>query len=144
MISPGDVISHAAMCAAEGISLQRGMNFGQRGRASVLLMSLRRDAPYEDEVLEDGRVLIYEGHDAPRVVGGPDPKAANQPERTPAGRPTQNALFYEAARRFKHGEARADLVRVYEKIQQGSVSAGRCLETSARVPNGLQVPAGTG
>lgn len=119
MVSPGDVVSHAEMCAEEAASLQRGMNFRLQNRFSVLLMSVRRGAPYEDMALEEGRVLIYEGHDAPRVVGGPDPKAADQPEHTPKGRPTQNTLFYEAALRFKRGEAAPELVRVYEKIHRG-------------------------
>jgi hypothetical protein len=119
MIHPGDVISHAEMCAAEAISLQRGMNFRLRGTSNILLMSVRRGAPYEDEVLEDGRVLIYEGHDAPRRVGGADPKFADQPERTPRGKPTQNSLFFEAALRFKRGEAPAERVKVYEKIKDG-------------------------
>jgi hypothetical protein len=119
MIRPGDVISHATMSAEEGSSLQRGMNFRLRNEISVLLMSVRPGAPYEDETLEDGRVLIYEGHDAPRTAGGPDPKACDQPDRTPKGRPTQNALFYDAALRFKRGEGPAELVRVYEKIRDG-------------------------
>jgi hypothetical protein len=42
MISAGDVISHAEMCAEEAASLQRGMNFRLQNRFSVLLMSLRR------------------------------------------------------------------------------------------------------
>jgi hypothetical protein len=107
------------MCAAEAISLQRGMNFRLRTGTSILLMSVRRDAPYEDEVLEDGRVLIYEGHDAPRNLGGADPKLSDQPDRTPGGKPTQNGLFYEAALRFKRGEGPAELVKVYEKIHRG-------------------------
>lgn len=119
MICAGDVISHAEMCTREGVSLQRGMNFRLRNKASVLLMSQRRNAPYDDQVLEEGRVLIYEGHDLPHIAGGPDPKHADQPERTPSGKPTQNGLFYDAAQRFKRGEAPAELVRVYEKIQQG-------------------------
>lgn len=119
MIHPGDVISHADMCAAEAASLQRGMNFRLRSTTSVLLMSVRRGAPYEDEILEDGRVLIYEGHDAPKKTGGPDPKLSDQPDRTPAGKPTQNSLFYEAALRFKRGESPAELVKVYEKIHRG-------------------------
>jgi hypothetical protein len=119
MIHPGDVISHAEMCAAEAASLQRGMNFRLRSATSVLLMSIRRGAPYEDEVLEDGRILIYEGHDAPRMLGGPDPKLSDQPDRTAGGKLTQNSLFYEAALRFKRREAPAELVKVYEKIQRG-------------------------
>lgn len=118
-LSPGDIMSHAEMCAFEGLSLQRGMNFHSRPNISVILMSRRRDAPYEDRILEGGRVLIYEGHDVPRRLGGPDPKAADQPGSTPEESRTQNGLFHAAAQKFKRDGAPAEIVRVYEKIQRG-------------------------
>ncbi|MCL6546908.1 MAG: hypothetical protein K6T61_16965, partial [Bryobacteraceae bacterium] len=61
-----EIISYLEMCQREGISLQRGMNFRVCGDHSVILMSLRPNAPYKDEIREGGTVLIYEGHDAPR------------------------------------------------------------------------------
>ena len=118
LLSPGDIIPYFAMCQEEGVSLQRGMNYRVRGLRSILLMSVRADAPYTDRVLEDGRVLLYEGHDAPRSQGGPDPKRIDQPLVTPAGKPTQNGLFYKAVERYKAG-GEAELVRVYEKIRDG-------------------------
>ncbi len=54
------------MCQAEGASLQRGMNYRLRGKSSVILMSLRKNAPYVDKVEESRGILIYEGHDVPR------------------------------------------------------------------------------
>jgi hypothetical protein len=119
MLSAGDVISYPEMCQQENMSLQKGMNFRRRGETSVILMSRRRDAPYQDQIGEDGRVLIYEGHDVPRHLGGPDPKAVDQPEQTPKGQPTENGRFFEAARRFNRGDGPALLVRVYEKIHRG-------------------------
>ena len=65
-IYPGDIISHAEMCIEEGVSLQRGMNFRIKGGTTVILMSLRKGAPYADRVEDDGEILIYEGHDVPR------------------------------------------------------------------------------
>ena len=118
-MEPGDVISYLAMCQEEHASLQRGMNFRLRGARSVLLMSQRPSAPYADQVEDDGKVLIYEGHDAARVRGGPDPKKQDQPTITPAGRATQNALFFNAARAYQEARAPAEAVRVYEKIRQG-------------------------
>lgn len=115
----GDIISHAEMCVAEGMQLQRGMNFRPGGRRSIILMSVRPGAPYEDTIEEDGRVIIYEGHDAPQTRTGPNTKTIDQPEMTPGGRKTQNGLFAEAARRFAAGEADAELVTVYEKIKPG-------------------------
>ena len=119
MASPGDVISYLDMCREEGVNLQRGMNYRIRGNSSVLLMSVRPGAPYADRVEEDGRVLIYEGHDQPFVRGGPDPKTVDQPFRTPAGSLTENGKFYEAARRRRDGEAPPERVRVYEKMRTG-------------------------
>lgn len=119
MIAPGDVISYIEMCQEEGASLQRGMNFRLRGNESVILMSLRPGAPYADRIEENGRVLIYEGHDISRSQHGPSPKKADQPKSLPSGKLTQNGLFFEAALRAKQGETPPELVKVYEKIRNG-------------------------
>ena len=65
-MKPSDIISYIEMCQEEGFSLQKGMNYRVKSDYSIFLMSVRVGAPYSDEILEDGRVLIYEGHDAPR------------------------------------------------------------------------------
>ena len=52
-----EIISYIEMCQREGASLQRGMNFGLGGGHSVILMSLRPNAPYQDELIENGSVL---------------------------------------------------------------------------------------
>jgi hypothetical protein len=119
MISPGDVVSYLEMCADFGVNLQRGMNFRLKGVQSLILMSLRPGAPYGDRVEDGGRVIIYEGHDIPETVGGPDPKDVDQPEFLPSGRLTQNGLFLDAIRRFKLGRSDVELVRVFEKIRNG-------------------------
>jgi hypothetical protein len=119
MIAQGDVISYLEMCADFGVNLQRGMNFRLKGDQNVILMSLRQGAPYADRVEEGGRVLIYEGHDVPRLQEGPDPKTVDQPEFSPGGRLTQNGLFFDAVRRYKLGRTDAELVRVFEKIRDG-------------------------
>lgn len=119
MLKPGDVITYPEMCLAEKVNLQRGMNFHLRDGLSVILMSTRPGAPYADRVEEDGKILIYEGHDVPRTPGGPDPKRVDQPESLPGGRRTQNGLFYEAAGIHKHRHRPAEHVKVYEKIRPG-------------------------
>jgi hypothetical protein len=106
------------MCSDEGVNLQRGMNFRLKRKASVILMSLRRGAPYADRVEDKGRTLIYEGHDVGKQPGL-DPKKVDQPVAYPSGAPTQNGLFFEAAERFKQGKAEAEFVKVYEKIRPG-------------------------
>jgi hypothetical protein len=83
VLAPGDIISYIEMCQEEGASLQRGMNFRLRGKMSVILMSLRRGAPYADRVEDDGKILIYEGHDVPHHKGGPNPKKVDQPKQLP-------------------------------------------------------------
>jgi len=119
VIVQGDVISYLDMCREEGVNLQRGMNFRLRGRHSVILMSLRPNAPYADRIEDDGKILIYEGHDIPAIRNGPQPKLVDQPEKNPGGRLTQNGLFYRAAEQFKQGKKEAELVKVYEKLRSG-------------------------
>jgi hypothetical protein len=82
-------------------------------------MSLRTGAPYADRIQDDGRVLIYEGHDIPQKKGGPDPKSVNQEKYTPGGSFTQNGLFNDAATKYKKGRSEPELVKVYEKIKSG-------------------------
>lgn len=107
------------MCNEEKVNLQRGMNFRLGGSYSVILMSIRRGAPYADRVEEDGKVLVYEGHDQPKVKGLNDPKSIDQPMQNSSGSPTQNGLFYEAAVARKRGVKTAETVRVYEKVRPG-------------------------
>ena len=114
-----EIISYLEMCRREGVSLQRGMNFGLGGNHSVILMSVRSNAPYEDEVQDGGTVLIYEGHDEPRSGAVPNAKLVDQPEYSPNGLLTQNGLFQRAAQEFKQGLRPPERVRVYEKIRQG-------------------------
>jgi len=107
------------MCSREGVNLQQGMNYGLGGQHSVILMSVRPNAPYRDIILDDGTTLIYEGHDVPRTRPSIDPKATDQPERTSAGTLTQNGKFHHAAQSAKSGSRPPHLVRVYEKIRSG-------------------------
>jgi hypothetical protein len=95
------------------------MNFHLHNGLSVILMSLRPDAPYADRVEQNGRVLIYEGHNAPNVDQGPDPKTIDQPMTNDSGSLTQNGQFYYAALRFKKG-VMPELVKVYEKLRSGT------------------------
>src|SRR3970282_1231647 len=58
-----EILTYWEMCAREKGSLQRGMYFKEPPAVSVVLMSRRRGAPYEDELSDDGTELVYEGHD---------------------------------------------------------------------------------
>lgn len=119
MLDAGEIISYLDMCREEGVSLQRGMNYKLRNGRSVILMSLRKGAPYADRIEADGKVLIYEGHDVPREQGQPDPKTVDQPSHNLRGGVTQNGLFFKAAKRHAEDGAPAEQVRVYEKLRTG-------------------------
>ena len=119
MISPGSVISYDKMCMEEKPNLQRGMYFRLNEDYSVFLMSVRPNAPYEDRVEDEGKVLIYEGHDLHKSKDNPDPKVVDQPERNPRGSLTQNGKFYKAAMDYNEGRTPPELIKVYEKIRGG-------------------------
>lgn len=114
-----EVISYLEMCQRERSQLQKGMNFRLGGDHSVILMSLRPNAPYQDRIADDGETLIYEGHDAPKTQGVKEPKRLDQPERTAGGGLTENGKFHHAAQAAKAGSMAPERVRVYEKIQKG-------------------------
>jgi len=116
---PNEIIPYLEMCRREGVSLQRGMNFQLGTDHSVILMSVRENAPYADRLEDDGSTLIYEGHDVRRSTQAPEPKVLDQPEHEPSGRPTQNGKFHRAAQLCTSGQGPPERVRVYEKIKQG-------------------------
>lgn len=113
------IIPYIEMCRREGTSLQQGMNFGLGGNHSVILMSVRRNAPYRDKFEDGGTTLIYEGHDEPRGRNTPNPKVLDQPLRYSSGSLTQNGKFHQAAQDFRRGGRQPERVRVYEKIHTG-------------------------
>lgn len=96
------IISYADVVKREGIMLQRGMNFRVKPKYSILLMSIRKGAPYNDQWHEDTGLLEYESHDVARTKDI-DPKAVDQPMQNPGGSPTVNAKFFAAAQECKAG-----------------------------------------
>jgi hypothetical protein len=119
-VNADDIISYHELVTEEGANLQKGMNFGVGGEYSVLLMSVRKGAPYADQINEKTGTLIYEGHDEPDRKQGPRPKDVDQPMLTPNGKWTENGKFFRAAKDFKSGlRKHPELVKVYEKIDKG-------------------------
>jgi hypothetical protein len=114
-----EIIPYIEMCSREGVSLQQGMNYQLGDGYSVILMSVRPNAPYRDEIRDDGTTLVYEGHDLPRRDSAIDPKKVDQPEYTSTHKLTQNGKFHKAAQDYKNGARSAELVQVYEKIKPG-------------------------
>lgn len=114
-----EIISYLEMCQREGSSLQRGMNYRLGRDYSVILMSIRPNAPYRDRILEDGMKLIYEGHDVSKSYRNTNPKLIDQPGVTESGLLTENGKFHKAAQEYKNGRRFPEVVKVYEKILSG-------------------------
>lgn len=116
---PNEIIPYIEMCQREGMSLQRGMNYRSGKAHSIILMSVRENAPYRDKIEDSGTTIIYEGHDVPKTTENPNPKLTDQKAFTGTGRLTENGKFHKAAQDYKTNTGAAERVRVYEKIKQG-------------------------
>jgi len=109
------IISYRDMCNVEAQEqLQRGMNFGIGGEYSVLLMSVKPNAPYADRISDDGLTIYYEGHD----TIGDKTKTLDQSAALPSGLLTQNGLFKHAIDIGKKS-GKYPLTKVYEKLKMG-------------------------
>lgn len=86
-----DILSYEEIVQKEGMLLQKGMNFRVGKGYSILLMSVRKGAPYRDEFDQDTGLLIYEGHDV--ATKKTDPKSIDQPMSFPSGKLTENGNF---------------------------------------------------
>jgi len=72
-----NVISYAQLVIKEnGKQIQKGMNFAIQKTYSVVLMSTQKNAPYNDQIFNDG-VIEYEGHDVPANIN-PEKKLVDQ------------------------------------------------------------------
>ncbi len=100
-------------------TIQRGMNFRTRKGISIILMSVRPNAPYADEIDFKNNLLIYEGHDVPKRKGIKDPKKLDQPLWTENGALTENGKFVKAIENTKKGLANPEKVLVFDKLNSG-------------------------
>lgn len=115
-----EILLYREMCDAEKVqTLQRGMNYRLNSKYSVILMSQRSNAPYNDYIHEDGITIEYEGHDIPNRNKNINPKKVDQKLKTQSGKLTQNGLFAKAVDDYKDGRSGHEIVRVYEKILPG-------------------------
>lgn len=115
-----DILSYREMCDAENVqTLQRGMNFRLSTNYSVILMSQRPNAPYQDKTHDDGVTIEYEGHDVSRKSHEHNPKHEDQLSELPSGRLTQNGLFAKSVDEYKSDKRAPELVKVYEKVFPG-------------------------
>lgn len=103
--SPNEIISYYAMCEREGVKkMIEGIYPHLSQTHSVILMSRRPDAPFTDELQDEGKTLIYEGQNQPSKIHG---------ELTNNGKFEQIVLDYKQRKTSPH------FVRVYEKIEMG-------------------------
>ena len=115
-----DILSYREMCDIEGKqTLQRGMNYRLNPSYSVILLSQRSNAPYQDRIYEDGITIEYEGHDVSKQGYQHNPKNEDQPGKLPSGKLTQNGLFVMAVKEYKAGTRKVEFVKAYEKIMPG-------------------------
>ena len=99
-------------------SIQKWMNYQSNWYPSIILMSIRKNAPYNDVVLDWWTTIIYEWHDVQKnYADWADPKLIDQPYKTPKWSLTQNWLFYNAAIMWKKSW-NFEKVLVYEKIRE--------------------------
>lgn len=114
------IVTYREMCDNENVqTLQRGMNYRLNPNYSVILMSQRKNAPYNDRISDDGLSIEYEGHDLPRNETADNPKELDQPRTTKSGKLTQNGLFAKVVDDYRAGKADPEVVRVYEKLFDG-------------------------
>ncbi len=112
------IISYAELVINEnGKQIQKGMNFGIQKSHSIVLMSTEKNAPYNDEIFDDG-VIEYEGHDVPKNITS-DKKSVDQPMFNKSGTPTENGKLYAAAMNYKKGKREAAKITVYRRIRSG-------------------------
>lgn len=115
-----EILSYREMCNRLNVNtIQRGMNFRAKDNYSIILMSIRPGAPYNDEIDEKNNLLIYEGHDATVNSISKHPKQVDQPLRNNNGSFTQNGKFVYAIDNYKKGNSPAEKVAVYEKLESG-------------------------
>lgn len=104
------IVSWYDIARTERVS-QKGMNFRINPEYSIILMSRRGNAPYNDHIYPDGITIEYEGHDVPNDRS----KEHNQERYSNTGALTENGKFIEAVDYYKKTGV-VEKVKVYEKI----------------------------
>jgi len=116
-MNPGDIISYLDLCRLEGDNLQRWMNFRERNRLSIYLMTIWTGSPYADRVEENGHVVIYEAPRSLDLAPAPGSRKLKQPIADLLGRKTHKGLFYDAAIKATIEKTEPELLKIYEKIK---------------------------
>lgn len=115
-----EILSYGQMCNKIHVNtIQKGMNYHIKKELSIILMSVRPGAPYDDEIDTQRNLLLYEGHDVPKSKQNPNPKIIDQPLTTEKGTLTENGKFVKAVEMYKQGSSSAEKILVFEKLSSG-------------------------
>lgn len=113
-----DILSHRDLCNFEDVqTLQRWMNYRLNPQYSVVLMSRRSNAPYNDKILDDWITIHYEWHDVPNTKElTKDPKELDQEQYTKSWWLTQNWYFIKSVKWYKNWLHQPEIIKIYEKL----------------------------
>ncbi len=112
------IISASELSVREGMNLQKGMNFRDKGEQLSVFLVLPRDGVYTDIWDEAQMRYGYEGHDS--IAEGATGRTDDQLLMYASGKPTDNGKFYKAAHAYKDGIRAEPLqVQTYEKLDPG-------------------------
>jgi len=131
-----EIIPYIEMCQREGVSLQRGMNFGLARNHSVILMSVRPGSPYADRFENDGSTIVTKGmiflvHLITKIR-----RQSINPSSQPTGTSQKWKVPSCSFKSIRLGRRPPERIRVYEKLKQGIWSYNGCLS-----PGGLMARA---
>ena len=102
------IISYLDLVTNEKSHLQKGMNHKVKNKNySVILMSVAKNSPYVDEILENGKIK-YEGHDVYRDKNKKNIDQTLQDD---------NGKFMKSVEDYKNKKSDPEKVRVYRKIR---------------------------
>jgi hypothetical protein len=119
MFAPGEIVSYLDMCREEGLNLQRGMNFGENGRRSLMLMSRRRNTLTMITSKTRDASSSTRATTRRRSVAGKSKDRRSARANRHGDAHTQNGIFFEAARQHGEHALAAERIRVYKKIRTG-------------------------
>lgn len=111
------ILSYFGLVQKEnGVHVQKGMNHDIKPGYAIVLMSTKENSPYEDELLEDGKIK-YEGED---VYGaGDQKKVLDQVLHNYRGTLTENGKFMASVNEYKSGQSGPRKIQIYRKIRNG-------------------------
>lgn len=111
------IISGNEIVAREGVNLQKGMNFREKGPLLSVFLVLPREDGFKDVWDTKKNVYQFLGHDSTTVESG---RSVDQLLMYESGKISDNGKFYKAAHAFVDKLRKEPMqVQVYEKLDAG-------------------------